>query len=294
MTEGYRRTWLSAASRLRTQLRSAMAVGIGGFATRARRRVARSEEARGVPADEQAALRRVATLVAEAVPPGDVFTAVTAEVAGLFDVPLVGLFRYETDRAATLAAGAGKGSAYLGRRWSFAADDQSVVGSVLRTGRPLRIDDYAPVRGAVTDEARELGIGAAAGVPVIVSGRVWGAVVLAAGHDRPPLPADTLDRLAAFTDLVATAIANSDAQTKIERLAGEQAALRRVATLVARQPSPEEVFAAVTEEAGKLLHLDTAHLVVYEGDGTATTVGAWGVRAAQLPAGTRFPLEAET
>src|SRR2546429_7130005 len=197
MTEGHRRTCLSAASRLRTQLRSAIAVGVSGFATRARRRAARSEKARGAQAREeleqvaaeQAALGRVATLVAEAVPPGEVFTAVAAEVAGLFDVPLVGLFRYETDRAATLVAGAGKGSAYLGRRWSFAGDDQSVVGSLLKTGRPLRIDDYAPVRGAVMDEARELGIGAAAGVPVIVSGRVWGAVVLAAGHDRPRLPA---------------------------------------------------------------------------------------------------------
>jgi hypothetical protein len=49
----------------------------------------------------------------------------------------------------------------------------------------------------------------------------------------------------------------------------------------------------VTEEAGKLLRLDTAHLVLYEGDGTATAVGAWGLRAAQLPAGTRFPLEGD-
>jgi K+-sensing histidine kinase KdpD len=57
-------------------------------------------------------------------------------------------------------------------------------------------------------------------------------------------------------------------------LADEQAALRRVATLVARQPSPAEVFAAVTEEAGKLLHLDNAHLLAYEEDGTATVAGA--------------------
>src|SRR5215469_10861954 len=76
-------------------------------------------------------------------------------------------------------------------------------------------------------------------------------------------------------------------------LADEQAALRRVATLVARQPSPAEVFAAVTEEAGKLFHLDTAHLLVYEGDGTATAVGAWGQRAAQLPVGRRVPLEGD-
>ena len=78
----------------------------------------------------------------------------------------------------------------------------------------------------------------AAGVPVIVSGRVWGAVVVAAGYQRPPLPADTLDRLAAFTELMATAIANSDARTEIERLGEEQAALQRVATLVAGARRP--------------------------------------------------------
>src|SRR2546430_6889559 len=109
----------------------------------------------------------------------------------------------------------------------------------------------------------------------------WRPAMIARGCPR--LPADTLDRLAAFTDLVATAIANSDAQTEIERLAEEQAALRRVATLVARQPSPAEVFAAVTEEAGKLLHLETAHLLVYNRDGTATAVRGRGQRGAPLP-----------
>jgi hypothetical protein len=77
-------------------------------------------------------------------------------------------------------------------------------------------------------------------------------------------------------------------------LADEQAALRRVATLVARQPSPAEVFAAVTEEAGKLLHLDNAHLLAYEEDGTATVAGAWSARGTPAPVGTRVPLEGDS
>ena len=68
------------------------------------------------------------------------------------------------------------------------------------------------------------------GVPVIVSGSIWGALILAAGNDRPPLPADAIDRLGEFTELVGTAIANSAARAETERLAQEQAALRRVAT----------------------------------------------------------------
>src|SRR5215831_9548900 len=166
-------------------------------------------------AADQAALRRVATLVAEAVPPGEVFTAVAEEAAGLFGVPLVGLFRYEAEGVATIIAGAGKGSPYVGRRWTFPAGDPSVVASLQRTGQPLRIDDYTQVEGAVTAEARELGITAAAGVPVIVNGKTWGSVELATGRDHPPLPADILGRLAAFTDLVATAIANSDARAEL-------------------------------------------------------------------------------
>ena len=185
-------------------------------------------------AAEQAALGRVATLVAEAVPPGDVFTAVAAEVAGLFGVPHVALFRYEREGLGTVIAGAGEVLSYLGRPWPCPAGDPGIVASLQRTGQPLRIDDYTPIRNAIAGPARELDIGMGAGVPVIVSGRVWCAVVVAAGDQRPPLPADTLDRLAGFTELMATAIANSDARTEIERLGEEQAALQRVATLVAR------------------------------------------------------------
>jgi hypothetical protein len=76
-------------------------------------------------------------------------------------------------------------------------------------------------------------------------------------------------------------------------LAGEQAALRRVATLVARQPSPAEVFAAVTEEAARLLDLDNANLIVYERDQTATVVGGCNLRGPSVPVGTRAPLDGD-
>ena len=71
-----------------------------------------------------------------------------------------------------------------------------------------------------------------------------------------PLPPDTEARLASFTDLVATAIANAESHAGLTRLAEEQAALRRVAMLVARCAPAEEVFAAVTEEAERLLQAD--------------------------------------
>jgi signal transduction histidine kinase len=239
---------------------------------------------------EQAALGRVATLVTVAVPPRDVFTAVAAEVAGLFGVPLVGLFRYDGEGVATVIAGTGKISSYLGRRWPCPAGDPGLVTRVQRTGRPLRIDDYRQIRRDISESAREFGIGMAAGVPVLVSGRVWGAVMVAAGHERPPLPADTLDRLAAFTELMATAIANSDARTEIQRLAQEQAALRRVATLVARGADTQEVFAAVAREVSEVMHLPFAAIQRYEDDGeTMTMIAAWSDRAHPFQPGTRWP-----
>ena len=159
-------------------------------------------------AAEQAALGRVATLVAEAVPPGDVFAAVASGVAELFGVPLVGLFRYEREGDATVIAGTGTMSSYLGRPWPCPPGDPGLVASVQRTGKPLRIDDYTQISSAISGRLAELGIDMAAGVPVLVSGRVWGAVVVAAGSESPPFPADTLDRLTAFTELMATAIAS--------------------------------------------------------------------------------------
>jgi signal transduction histidine kinase/putative methionine-R-sulfoxide reductase with GAF domain len=241
-------------------------------------------------AAEQAALGRVATLVAEAVSPGDVFAAVAAEVAGLFDVPLVGLFRYEREGAATVIAGAGKASPYVGRSWPYPAGDPGLIASVQRTGQPLRFDDYAQIRSATSGPARELGIGMAVGVPVLVSGRVWGAVVVAADDERPQLPADALDRLAVFTELMATAIANSDARTEIERLAGEQAALRRVATLVAMSAETGEVFAAVAREVSEVMHLPVAGVQRYEDDGeTMTVMATWSDRPHPFQTGTRWP-----
>src|SRR5207237_5219326 len=90
-----------------------------------------------------------------------------------------------------------------------------------------------------------------------------------------PLPADTESRLAGFTELVATAIASTQARLELRRFAEEQAALRRVATLGARAAPPEEVVAAVAAEAGRLLEVDFTVLSRYDPDGAVTVVGGW-------------------
>ena len=84
---------------------------------------------------------------------------------------------------------------------------------VFQTGRPARIDDYGGATGPAGEVAREFGVRAAVGVPVSVEGRLWGSMVVAS--TREPLPAGTEARLAAFTELAATAIANAEAQAEL-------------------------------------------------------------------------------
>ena len=123
---------------------------------------------------------------------------------------------------------------------------------VFDTGRPARIDDYADASGPNADLAR------AARHPLrspgsrsAWTGRLWGVIaVMSTAKSR--LPADTEARLAGFTELAATAIANAHAREERREVAAEQAALRRVATLVARGAPPDEVFTAIAREVGRL------------------------------------------
>ena len=107
------------------------------------------------------------------------------------------------------------------------------------------------------------------------------------------LPADTEAELAGFTELIATAIANTDARVELGSFAEEQAALRRVATAVARGAPPEEVFAAVTEEAGLLLGVDYTVLSRYDADGLVTVVGTWTSTDPGRPLATGLRLKVE-
>jgi signal transduction histidine kinase len=235
-------------------------------------------------AEEQAALRRVATLVARGAPPDAVFAAVVDEVGRLLSVEYAGLGRYEPDGTMTILAASGRTVEEfpVGRRWNLGGNDVATI--VFETGRPTRIDSFAKPSGPLSAAARDEGVGSGVGTPVIVEGHLWGVMSTHSPVDRP-LPADTEARLANFTELVATAIANAESRAGLTRLAGEQAALRRVATLVARGAAPEAVFAAVTEEVGQLLAVDIARLGRYKSDGTITTVAAWGRTGPSIPIG---------
>jgi signal transduction histidine kinase len=239
-------------------------------------------------AEEQAALRRVATLVAQGEPPEAVCTAVLEEVGRLLPIDLAIMCRYAPDRTETFVAiwGPAGERFHVGSRWPLEGDNLSAL--VFDTGRSARFDRYADsASGRLGAAAREAGIRSAAGAPISVEGDLWGAICAASTLEQP-LPTGTEARLASFTELVATAIANADSRAALARLAEEQAALRRVATMVARGAAPQEVFAAVVEEVARLLPVDMAGLIRYDPDGTLTYVASWGKTADHTPVGSQW------
>lgn len=225
--------------------------------------------------------------MAEGSPPAEVFEAVTAEVARLVPAEAAALTRYETDGTVTALGGWSTGGyAHVGTRFAL---EGTVSGLIFRTRRPGRINSYAEAPGPAAAAAREMGWRSSVGAPITVEGRLWGVLAVVSTSDRP-LPVDTERRLAEFTELVATAIANAESREELTRLAEEQAALRRVATLVARGAPPAGVFEAVSAEVGRLVPADSAALIRYEPDGTVNTVGSWSRSEGSVPVGSRQPL----
>jgi signal transduction histidine kinase len=167
-------------------------------------------------ADEQAALRRLATAAARNVAPGEIFTAVAEEIRPLLSADNSGLVRFEPDRKATIVAGAGQWIAEimpLGMRTDL--DDSLAITSVFRTGRPARVDghDYSATAGRIPRYLHRVGNRSAVASPVIVEGSLWGALVVSTR--REPLAEDTEERMANFTELVGAVIANAEHRAEL-------------------------------------------------------------------------------
>jgi GAF domain-containing protein len=250
---------------------------------------AESREALARLADEQAAPRRVATLVARGAQQEEVFAAVADEVARLLSVELANVCRYEPDGTLTFVASAG-GRFPVGSRWPLEGQ-KNLATLVLESGRSARLDTYDEATGALAEGIRKQGVHSGVGTPIIVEGRLWGLMAAATTHGQP-LPPDTEERLTSFSELVATAIANAEARTEVGRLVDEQAALRRVATLVAEEAAPSEVFETVTREVGILSGADLARMERYDSEDSVIGVAGWSRSdAPELAVGTRFSLE---
>jgi PAS domain S-box-containing protein len=245
-------------------------------------------------AGEQAALRRVATLVAKETSLAEVFTKVAEEVADVVGDVDCGLWREDGDGTITAVAVSGThAGAGIGVGARYTLDGDSVVARALREGRSSRMADYSAATGSAATSARALGIRSAVACPIVVGGRAWGAMVVMT-YDDERFPPETETRIAQYGDLVATAIANTEARSEVERLAAEQTALRRVATLVAEGASPAAVFDAVAGEMKGLLGADHVVVCRYEPGAELTVLAHRGSSAQRVPPGSRMSHEGDS
>ncbi len=165
--------------------------------------------------EEQRALRRVATVVARQHAPAEVFELVTREVARHLDADAAMTARYDGPGLATVLADwsePGVGSFPTGRQ--ITVGGPTALARIQTTLAPARVDSYEGMPGEYPAELRALGMRASVGAPIIVDGRLWGAV--AAGSAGAPFTRDAEARLGAFAELVGQAIANVDARIQLE------------------------------------------------------------------------------
>jgi len=171
----------------------------------------RAEAALHRLADEQAALRRVATAVAAEGDPSRLFELVTEEVAHLLDAETAALMRFDGDLAVAVGAfnKPGVRGVPAGTEMPLRAD--TAAGRVFRTGAPARVENYDTLDGVVARELRRVGFHSSVAAPVFLSGRLWGAMVLlSVGEQR--FPEDAEQRIAYFAELAAQALANAQAR----------------------------------------------------------------------------------
>ena len=176
--------------------------------------IARDVTVRSALAEEQAALRRVATQVARGVPPADVFEAIAREAGRLLGVDAMHMGRYDTDGAISVAGWSRAGD-HLPVGTRVELDGTNVASLVLRSGRPERIDGYSEAGGTTAERLRHrMRVSSSVAVPIVVDGRLWGLMIASSREDRP-LPADTESRLLGFTELAEMAISNTEVRTEL-------------------------------------------------------------------------------
>jgi PAS domain S-box-containing protein len=239
-------------------------------------------------AKEQEALRRVAMRVARGSAPEPVFRDVADELEALLGCDISAIVRFEAD--GTVAVKGAHGSPYTVGA-PIEVDPDYVVASVRKTGRAARFDADDPATGAMPEVVRALGIRSGLASPIVVDGVLWGAIAVASLERS--LPEGAEGRLADVAELLATAISNARARHDLRRLAEEQAALRRVATLVAEGASPRAVLDAVAAEMAAVLDADQVVLSRYEPGEAITVVAHRGPSALRVPPGTRVSHDGE-
>jgi signal transduction histidine kinase len=188
-----------------------------------------SSSAADAVAEEQAALRRVATLVASGAEPAAVFGMVAEEAGRLLRAGSSATIRYDGDVAVTVGRwqeGDSVSGFVVGTAVPLAGSD-GLTALVARTGRSARIDDYRRVRGRAAELMLAHGYRAGVAAPIVAGGRTWGLLLVASAAPEA-LPADSERRLVDFAELVALGLESAEAREQLNasRLRMLEAALQ--------------------------------------------------------------------
>ena len=202
--------------------------------------------------EQHGALRRVTRLITRQAELETVFDTVVSEVAGVLDAN-TWLLRDDSDGRTTVLASVGDSASPKGSRWPH--------------------EGSGPLRSSLTS-------------PVVVEGVTWGALC---AQPRELSLADAEACLEDFAELVSVAVANASARAALRRLAGEQAASRHVATLVAAGSSPSDLFAAVARAVAQAIDVDAISVERIDADRSATVIAS--LDAPMFPIGSRWPLD---
>ena len=216
-------------------------------------------------AEEQAALRRIATLVATGATEADLAAAVSSEIGALFSAESASVVRWDGDTIRVIGRWRAATAAPAARDvLSFGGD--TLAARVVETAAPARIDSAADLK---TEFARqrwaELGYEASIGAPIMVDRKVWGVVSASRTQPGDLFPDGDEERLRDFSALIAQAIVNAEARSETTALIAEHTAVRQIATLVAAGRPTAEVFDAVTAGAAELFGAETVRLVQWQG-----------------------------
>ena len=241
---------------------------------------------------EQAALRRVATLVARESSRGEIFAAVTRETGELLGAQRTTLLRVESPEWAHVVAAWSNGDAPpvpVGHRGAI-DEGRGILGQMLQAPRPIRIEDFDDVGGVVAQLMRDLGIRAAAAGPIVLGGRLWGALT-AVWPDPGAMPPGAEDRVAAFAELLSHAVENAEARQEL--------AASRARLVAAADEARRRIERDLHDGAQQRLVAAALELTILEGRLDRDPAGAKAVRGstsssasascATLPAGSTRP-----
>lgn len=248
---------------------------------------------------ERKALLRLGSLAGTA-PIQDLFDAIADELSNLVDLEtgrtrqvMSGIGRFDEDQMVTVVAVRGPlpGWFPLGSRWKLDGDSSNA--EVFRTGRPARRGDGILMTGTIARQLETIKATSSVAVPLFVDDKLWGSATVVSGQPTP-LPANIESRLAEFAALASTAISSAQRRAEVERLAGEHAALRRVATLVAGGAEPEKVWDVVLSELAELCDAPRTSLLRYDSADSVTVIAARAVagNVERLPS--RWPVTGNT